>query len=120
MKVLYSDWLLQASALDMDHKARFPVSATAPSSILSLCSASIIDSLILQSDVPTAVFNLGMSDFLLIRRLDCFQFFRGARCQIHLGVWVIRFSVEFQGYAILVSFSEWCKQGTLFCFLTMQ
>ena len=55
MKVLYSDWLLQASALDMEHKARFPVSATALSSILSLCSASIIDSLILQSDVPANI-----------------------------------------------------------------
>lgn len=52
---LYPGWFLQASALDMEHKVWFPVSAAASSSILSLCSASIIDSFILQSNVPANI-----------------------------------------------------------------
>lgn len=78
----------------MEHKVRFPVSAAVSSSILSLCSASIIDSFILQSNVPSAALSLKMSDCLLILRLDFSQFFLGARCQIHQEVWVIRFPLE--------------------------
>lgn len=55
LRLLYSGWFLQASALDMEHKVRFPVSAAASPSILSLCSASIIDSFILQSNVPANI-----------------------------------------------------------------
>lgn len=94
LRLLYSGWFLQASALDMEHKVRFPVSAAASPSILSLCSASIIDSFILQSNVPSAALNIKMSDSLLISRLDFSQFFLGARCQIHQEVWVIRFPLE--------------------------